>query len=74
MGALPLGEGCVLVVKAEVASRNPPLQRTSDSGSVTPTVGIAAALATVRVVEPVEKRVRHREGAYRDSVVHINYG
>src|SRR5947208_3500584 len=59
MVALPLRQGPVLVVDAEVAGWEPPFDCSADRGPPAPAVRIASAFAAVRVVEPMKKRVRH---------------
>ena len=57
--SLPQLELSVLVVQPEVSAGEPPLHRATQSRPPTPTVGVAAALSVARVVEPLQKRLRH---------------
>jgi len=48
---LPLFEGTILVLKAEVAAGKPPLDGTAERGASAPAVRVAGALAIARVVD-----------------------
>ncbi len=52
----PYLDRAVLVVKSEVAAGEPPFDGSPNGGASTPAVGVAAAVAVVRIVNPVEKR------------------
>jgi hypothetical protein len=74
VAALPCRKGRVLVVEAEVAGREPPLDSPADRGPPAPAVRVAGVLKAMRVVEPMKKRVRHRRAAYREPSAHIKAG
>ena len=59
LAALPLLERAVFVVEAEVATGEPPLYESPQRGSPAPTVGIARAHVSMRVVETRDKATAH---------------
>lgn len=56
---LPLLNGAVLVVKAKVAGREPPLDGAAQRGTSAPAVRVASAGAVARVVYPLYQRLCH---------------
>jgi hypothetical protein len=52
MALLPLLQRVILVVQAESLAIEPPLHDPTNRGAVTPAVSVAAALASMRVVNP----------------------
>src|SRR5205085_894103 len=59
LNPLPLGRATTLVVKAEVAGREPPLDRASQRRPPAPAVGVTAAFSVSRVVNSLDEASLH---------------
>ena len=59
LAPLPLLNSAILVVKAEVAAGEPPLDGTAQGGALTPAVSVAVAHPSARIVDSLHQSVSH---------------
>src|SRR2546430_5510828 len=67
LSPLPLGRAATLVVKAEVAAGEPPLDHSSQRRSPAPAVGITGAFSVARIVDSLDEGSLHAWTVARSS-------